>query len=263
MNIIFLGDIVGSSGRMAVRRYLPDIRREMEADLVIANGENAAHGFGLTTQTAREIFDAGVDFITGGNHTWDKKEVVDTFREFENKIIRPANYPDDNPGKGFAMIRTANDHHVGIINLMGRVFMDPLDCPFRCFDRHYEKLREQSNILFLDFHAEATSEKIAMAYHVDGRISAMVGTHTHVQTADERIFPKGTGYLTDAGMTGPLDSVIGMKKEMILQRFLEKRPIRIEVADGPAILQGVCFRIDSNSGKCESIRRIQKSDAQS
>lgn len=258
VNIIFIGDIVGSSGRTALRQLLPDIRDEWDADIVIANGENAAHGFGLTPSTAKEIYDAGVDFITGGNHTWDKKEIVQALREFDGRMIRPSNYPPNSPGRGSGVVNARGGEKIGIINVMGRIFMDPLDCPFRAADRELERVSKEARIILVDIHAEATSEKAAMAAHLDGRVSAVVGSHTHVQTADERISQKGTGFLTDAGMTGPLQSIIGMKTEIILRRFLEKRPIRMEVADGPGTVQGVVFRIDRESAKCESISRIQR-----
>lgn len=258
LKLIFIGDIVGSSGRKALRTELPRLREEFQADLVIANGENAAHGFGLTNSTAREIFEAGVDFITGGNHTFDKKEVEESFERFSGKIIRPANYPPGTSGRGWGIVDSSKGERIAIINLMGRVFMDPLDCPFRLFNQEYERLRAEASIVIVDFHAEATSEKYAMAWHLDGRASACVGTHTHVQTADEHIFPQGLGYISDLGMTGASDSIIGMKKEKILYRFLTKKNVRMEVAEGPAMIQGAVLSFDTNSGKCLSIERIQR-----
>lgn len=259
-NILFIGDIVGSSGRRALRNLLPSIKKKYDVDLSIANGENAAHGFGLTLSTAKEIYSAGVDLISGGNHSFDKKEVVEVFQEYPGRILRPSNYPPETEGGGSTIVKASNDQLVGVINLMGRVFMDPLDCPFHAFEREYEQLCEETKIILVDMHAEATSEKSAMGWHIDGRVSALVGTHTHVQTADERILPQGTGFLTDAGMTGPRDSVIGIKKEVIVKRFLSKRPIRMEVAEGPAMLHAVVFRIDSNTGKCSSVERVQEFD---
>lgn len=257
IRLFFIGDIVGSSGRKALKALLPDLKKELQPTIIIANSENAAHGFGLTTSTANEIFESGVDVLTGGNHTWDKKEVISLMKERPHQIVRPANYPADCPGTG-SIVVAVGDKKLGIINLMGRVFMDPLDCPFRAFDREYEKIKSECDMIFVDLHAETTSEKSAMGYYIDGRASALVGTHTHVQTADERILNSGTGFLTDAGMTGPYDSVIGMKKEVIIQRFLAKMPVRMEVADGPAMLQGVVFELDASNGKCVAIERVRK-----
>lgn len=256
--IALLGDIVGSSGRKAVAHWLPQFKLENSVDLVIANGENAAHGFGLTPQITDEIFACGVDVITGGNHTWDKKEVHSVLEKFPDRVIRPGNYPKTSTGKGWTVVQAKNGVKVGVVNLMGRVFMDPLNCPFQEFEEIYQQIRKETPLICLDFHAEASSEKQAMGYFVDGRISVMVGTHTHVQTADNRVLPKGTGYITDMGMNGPLDSVIGMKKEIILERFTKKQPIRMEVADGPGIFQGVLVHVDSLSGRCQSVERIQK-----
>lgn len=258
VKILYLGDIVGSSGRQVIAKRLPEIRDEHEPDLVIANGENAAHGFGLTLSIARDIIDSGVDVITGGNHTWDKREVVQAIETFPERILRPANYPPGTPGVGAAVIRTRTEIEIGVINLMGRVFMDPLDCPFQTFEREIEKVRARTRLILVDLHAEASSEKQAMGYFVDGRVSALVGSHTHVQTADERILPKGTGYLTDAGMNGPLDSIIGMKKEIIIERFLKKLPLKMEVSDAPGRLHGVLFVLDRKTGKCVDIERIQR-----
>lgn len=258
LKILFLGDIVGQSGRQALSTHLPELKQNAGLDLVIANGENAAHGFGLTPSIANEIFSLGVDVITGGNHTWDKKEIHQAIQANPQKIIRPANYPSGTAGRGSTVVYGKSGHKIGVINLMGRVFMDPLDCPFRALESELESIRRETNIVLVDLHAEVTSEKAAMAWFADGRISALVGTHTHVQTADERIFPKGTGFLTDAGMNGPHDSIIGMKKEMIIERFLKKTPVRMEVAEGPAVFQGAIFTIDSDDGKCKTIERIRK-----
>lgn len=258
IKILFLGDIVGSSGRRILEAGIPKIREEHKLDLIIANGENAAHGFGITQQICKEILATGVDIITGGNHTFDKKEWPQTFNEYASKLVRPANYPAGTIGKGSTVVMGKSGHKIGIINLMGRVFMDPLDCPFQAFNREIESVRRETSIILVDMHAEVSSEKSAMGYFVDGRVSAIVGTHTHVPTADERILPKGTGFLTDAGMNGPLDSVIGMKKEIILERFLKKLPIKMEVAEGPGPLSGVIFSIDSDSGRCVEIERVRK-----
>jgi len=258
IKILFLGDIVGSSGRAAVKRWLPEIKAEHALDLVIANGENAAHGFGLTLQIAKEIFDCGVNIITGGNHTWDKKEVVQALQTYPETIIRPLNYPTGTPGRGWTVVHGKSGHKIGIINVMGRIFMDPLDCPFQAFRREIESIRRETPIILLDIHAEASSEKYAMVNFVDGLVSAVVGTHTHVQTADERIFPKGTGFLSDAGMNGPMDSIIGMKTEIILDRFLKKMPIKMEVAEGPGMFHGVIFSVDSDDGKCKAVERVRR-----
>lgn len=261
-NFLFIGDIVGSSGRSALKKFLPSIQRERNIHLTIANAENAAHGFGLTPTVAEEIFQAGVNALTGGNHSWDKKDIESVFAKYPDRVLRPANYPDKLSGKGYSVLKVGS-HSIGIINLMGRVFMDPLNCPFQEFDRIYEKIKDQCRMIFVDLHAEATSEKAAMAWYLDGKISCLSGTHTHVQTADERILPQGTGFLSDAGMTGPYDSIIGMKTEIIVQRFLKKIPIRMEVADGRGILQGVIFQIDPTSGRCLNIERVRQIDAES
>lgn len=254
--ILFLGDVVGASGRKILATHIPSLRKEFQIDLVIANGENAAHGFGITPSIVKDLLSAGVDVITGGNHTWDKKEGVQAFEEYSKFLVRPANAPLTTPGKGAQIFTTRMGQKVGVINLMGRIFMDPLDCPFVAFDREYEMLKNETPLIFVDIHAEASSEKAAMAWHTDGRASAVVGTHTHVQTSDERIFPRGTGFLTDAGMNGPLESIIGMKKEIILERFLKKMPIKMEVAEGPGPLCGVVFELDSDSGRCLKIHRL-------
>lgn len=257
-HLIFVGDIVGSSGRRALTHWLPLLRDEFRLDMVVANGENAAHGFGLTPSVARDIYDAGVDVITGGNHIFDKKEVVDVFQQFPGQILRPANYPPETPGRGSTVFRSKRGHSVGLINLMGRVFMDPLDCPFHAFEKERASIPSDVKMILLDMHAEATSEKAAMAHFADGRISAFVGSHTHVPTADEQILPKGTGFLSDAGMTGPADSIIGMQKTPIIQRFVEKRPVRMQVAEGSSWLNAVVFRICPESGRCESVERVRR-----
>ena len=258
VKILYLGDIVGSSGRQVVADKLPALRAQLNLDLVVANGENAAHGFGLTPAVAKEIFTVGVDVITGGNHTWDKKEIVQAFQLHPKTIVRPANYPPETPGRGWTVVHGKSGHPIAVLNLMGRIFMDPIDCPFQTFKREIESIRREAKIILLDIHAEATSEKYAMGWFADGLISAMVGSHTHVQTADERIFPKGTGYLSDAGMNGPLDSIIGMKKEIIIERFLKKLPVKMEVAEGPAELRGVIFTVDSDDGRCHNVERIKQ-----
>lgn len=256
-NFIFIGDVVGSTGRKAIKKFLPELKKQYQADVVIANVENAAHGFGLTKKTAQEILDAGVDLMTGGNHIFDKKEVAEILEEHDDKFIRPANYPPDTPGVGSLEYRLSDEHSFGVINLMGRVFMDPLDCPFRAFDRERQNL-SHCKMIFVDLHAEATSEKAAMSRYIDGKASMLVGTHTHIQTADERVLPNGLGFLTDVGMTGPEDSIIGMKIDGIVDRFVSKRPVKMEVAEGPAVFQAVYFKLDPTTGRCREIERIRK-----
>jgi metallophosphoesterase (TIGR00282 family) len=256
LKLLFVGDIVGRPGRYALTHALGRLVDRHCVDLVIANGENAAAGFGLTAEVAREIFDAGVDVITSGNHIWDKKEIF-AFFEKEPRLLRPANYPPGLPGKGSGVFKTAGGVPIGVINLEGRAFMNNLDCPFRAADALIDEISTQTKIIFVDFHAETTSEKISLGYYLDGRISAIVGTHTHVQTADERILPGGSAYLTDVGMTGSRDSVIGIRKEEAIERFLTQLPIRFEVAKKDPWLCAVLVTIDENSGKAQAIERIQ------
>jgi hypothetical protein len=256
LKLLFVGDIVGRPGRYALTHALGRLVDRHCVDLVIANGENAAAGFGLTAEVAREIFDAGVDVITSGNHIWDKKEIFGFF-EKESRLLRPANYPLGLPGKGSGIFKTAGGIKVGVINLEGRAFMNNLDCPFRAADALIEELASQTKIIFVDFHAETTSEKISLGYYLDGRVSAICGTHTHVQTADERILPGGSAYLTDVGMTGSRDSVIGIRKEEAIERFLTQLPIRFEVAKKDPWLCAVLITIDEESGKAQAIERIQ------
>jgi hypothetical protein len=256
LKLLFVGDIVGRPGRYALTHALGRLVDRHCVDLVIANGENAAAGFGLTAEVAREIFDAGVDVITSGNHIWDKKEIFGVF-EKEPRLLRPANYPPGLPGKGGGVFTTAGGVPIGVINLEGRAFMNNLDCPFRAADALIDEISQQTRIIFVDFHAETTSEKISLGYYLDGRISAIIGTHTHVQTADERILPGGSAYLTDVGMTGSRDSVIGIRKEEAIERFLTQLPIRFEVAKKDPWLCAVLVTIDEESGKAQAIERIQ------
>lgn len=258
---MFFGDIVGSSGRKALARFMPELLKEHQPDLVVANAENAAHGFGLTMSTANEIFDCGVDIITGGNHIWDKKEVTEVIKEYESRFVRPANYPKHLPGKGFQVVDTKRGDQVAIFNVMGRIFMNPLDCPFAAMDQALESVPEKVKVRFVDIHAEASSEKAAMSFYLDGRVSAVVGTHTHVATADECIRENGTAFLTDAGMTGPIDSIIGMDKKNIIKRFVDAKPARIEVAEGKGIVQGCLIKIDPSTGKAKNIERVKRSEA--
>lgn len=256
MKIMFLGDIVGESGRQMVTRWVPVLRAKHQLDVVIANNENMAGGFGITAQTFQEMSQAGVDIQTGGNHTFDKKEGVPVLED-EPYCLRPANYPKGTPGQGSCLYTNSRGQKVGVINVMGRTFMDPLDCPFRAVDELIKPLLEKTKVILVDFHAEATSEKVAMGWHVDGRASISVGTHTHVQTGDERLMPGGTAFITDAGMTGPYDSVIGVRKEVILERFITKRGRKFETASGDPWLCGIIAEVDETTGRAQSIERVR------
>ena len=257
MKIFFIGDIVGEPGRRAVKELLPRVRREHSPDLVIANGENSAGGSGITVSTAGEIFAAGADIITTGDHLWDQKEVI-TLLQNESRFLRPLNYPQGTPGQGSLIYQANNQAPVGILNLQGRTFMPDLDNPFICARAEVERLRRKTNIIFVDFHAEATSEKAALARMLDGQISALIGTHTHVQTADEQIFPGGTAFLSDAGFTGPHESVIGREMEPVIKRFLTLQPQRFAVAEKDIRLQGAVVEISDGTGKAISIQRISE-----
>lgn len=256
MKILFIGDIVGKPGRKAVKEGLPGLINKLKTDFVIANVENAAGGFGITKSVGEELLSLGIDVLTSGNHIWDKKEAV-TYIPKENRLLRPANYPADVPGAGSIVVNASDGRKVAVLNLSGRVFMQPLDCPFQAAKRAIPLLKEQTNIIIVDFHAEATSEKSAIGWFLDGEVSAVIGTHTHVQTADEKILPKGTAFITDAGMTGPVDSVIGVKKEMIIHKFLTHIPTRFETAGGESILSCVVVDINSKTGMSTKIQRIQ------
>lgn len=255
VKILFIGDIVGAPGRQAVARELHRLIDRYRIDLVIANGENAAGGFGITEEKAKELFSLGIDVLTSGNHVWDKKESFPYIRR-EDRLVRPANYPPETIGRGSTIVRTAGGISIGVLNLEGRVFMNSLDCPFRAAEREITQLQEKTSIIVVDFHAEATSEKVALGWHLDGRVSAVIGTHTHVQTADERILPGGTAYMTDAGMTGSFDSVIGVKKELAIERFLTQMPVRFEVAKKDIRLNGLVMELDETSGSALSVERI-------
>jgi hypothetical protein len=262
VKLLFIGDIVGRPGRHAVKELLPKLREQRALDFVIANGENSAGGSGITPETAREIFSAGVDVITSGDHLWDQKEVMELLAG-EKRFLRPLNYPPDVPGHGSGIfeIRTLNSKFrtpnlIAVLNVQGRTFLPPLEQPFLLAAEEVKRLREQTKIIFVDFHAEATSEKIAFARFLDGRVSAVVGTHTHVQTADEQIFPGGTAYLSDAGFTGPHESVLGREIEPVIKRFLTGMPQRFEVAKGRVLLHGVVVEIDDTTGKALDIQRV-------
>jgi metallophosphoesterase (TIGR00282 family) len=253
--LLFIGDIVGRPGRDLVRHGLASLVEHYDVDLVIANAENCAAGFGITRELGDQILDWGVDVMTSGNHIWDKKEALD-YIGAEPRLLRPANYPAAAPGRGSYVARARNGQNVGVVNVMGRVFMANIDDPFTVVLAEIEKLRDRARIVFVDMHAEATSEKQAMGWHLDGRVTAVVGTHTHVQTADERILPKGTAYLTDVGMTGPHDSIIGSEIEAVLGRFLTGLPARFETATGNPRLNAVLIDADEQTGRALDIERL-------
>ncbi|MGA2525336.1 MAG: TIGR00282 family metallophosphoesterase [Smithellaceae bacterium] len=255
MKVLFIGDIVGKPGRRAVSEFVPSLISEKKIDLVIANCENAAAGFGVTREIVEELFGSRIDVLTSGNHIWNKKEVLDFIGDYET-LLRPANYPATTPGSGAVLIPTAKGEYVGVLNLAGRIFMHPSDCPFVTAKDKIAELRAKAKIIIVDIHAEATSEKKALGWYLDGEVSAVLGTHTHVQTADEEILPQGTAYISDVGMTGPFDSVIGVKKDVIIERFLTQMPNKFDVAKGDIRMQGVMLDIESISGKANSIERI-------
>jgi metallophosphoesterase (TIGR00282 family) len=264
VKLLFIGDIVGQPGRNAVKTLLPKLREQHALDFVIANGENSAGGSGITPKTAGEIFSAGVDVITTGDHLWDQKEVMELLRN-EKRLLRPLNYPPGTPGQGSGVFQISNSKSpspapilIAVLNAQGRTFMPPLENPFLLALDEVKRLRQQTKIIFVDFHAEATSEKIAFARMLDGQVSAVVGTHTHVQTADEQIFPGGTAYLTDAGFTGPHESVLGREIEPVLKRFLTGMPQRFEVAKDRVLLQGAVIEIDDATGNAIKIQRVSE-----
>ncbi|MBI5816734.1 MAG: TIGR00282 family metallophosphoesterase [Nitrospinae bacterium] len=259
MKILVVGDIFGKVGRRILKTSLGNLSAMTKADFVIANAENLAGGFGFTREILPEVFSAGVDAVTTGNHVWDKKEALDIVK-MDSRVLRPANYPPTAPGRGSAVFTTKSGAKLGVLNLMGRVYMDALDCPFRRADEELEKLRKETNLIIVDMHAEATSEKMAMGYYLDGRVSAVLGTHTHVQTADEKLLPRGTAYISDVGMTGPSHSIIGVRVDIILKRFLQKLPEKFEEAHGPGQLNAVILEIDDTTGLAKGIKRIQTED---
>lgn len=262
MKLLFIGDIFGRTGRDLVRRHLKALASAEGADLVIANGENAAGGAGITRDNTNEILSAGVDVITSGNHVWDKRETLE-FIGAEPRLIRPANYPAGTPGLGSYLARSRTGVMVGVVNVMGRVFLPAFDDPFRVAEQEIERMRNDgAQIIFVDIHAETTSEKMALGWHLDGKVSAVVGTHTHVQTADERILPGGTAYLTDVGMTGPHDGVIGMDRDAVIARFMSGLPVRFEPATGDPRLHGVTITADPATGKATAIERIALTEEQ-
>lgn len=257
MKILFIGDIVGSPGRAAIKQLLPKLKKEHGLDFVVANAENAAGGSGITSKVAEELFSSGVDVLTSGDHIWKKSDIFELIKE-EERILRPLNFPSGSSGRGFSVFKTKEGRKIGVACVNGRVFMDALDCPFRATLEAVEKMGKDTKVIIVDIHAEATSEKVALGWYLDGKASAVLGTHTHIQTADERILPGGTAYLTDAGMTGPYDSVIGRKVEDVLERFITAIPVRFEVAEGNIQLHGAVLDIDEKTGKANSIIRVQE-----
>ena len=247
-----IGDIIGRPGRQAVKELLPGLRQQYGFSLVIANAENVAGGLGLTSTTAEELLSAGVDVLTSGNHIWAQKEIIPHL-DGEMPILRPLNYPPGVPGRGYIVNRQAM-----VVNLIGRTFMGDIDCPFRAIDQLLTEIKPKPPVIIVDFHAEATSEKVAMGRYLDGRVSAVLGTHTHVGTTDTQLLPQGTAYVTDIGMTGPIDSVIGMETEVVIQRFLTGIPHRMSVAEGKTMFNAVLVRVDKESGRAISIDRIYK-----
>jgi hypothetical protein len=256
MRILFIGDIVGKAGRQAIDGVLEKVISDHKIEFTVANGENAAGGMGITPSIATEMLDRGVDVLTSGNHIWAKKEIV-PFLDDEPRILRPANYPPKVPGRGSGIFHSSNGEKVGVLNLEGRVFMKTLDCPFRVGEKEVELLRKETNIILVDFHAEATSEKMAMGWFLNGKVSAVLGTHTHVQTSDEKILDEGTAYITDVGMTGPLASVIGIRKQVALGRLLTQIPWKFDVATEEIELQGVMIDVDPKTGRSKNIQRIR------
>ncbi|MBL8036191.1 MAG: TIGR00282 family metallophosphoesterase [Nitrospira sp.] len=259
MKVLCIGDVMGEPGRRALARAVPRLVAQRQVDAVIANGENVAGGFGITPELAEELFDTGVSVVTTGNHAWDKKEAVDYFSR-EPRLLRPANYPSGVPGSGSVVIETAGGERLAVLQVMGRVYMPTIDCPFQTAKREVSRLKRETSAIIVDMHAEASSEKMAMGHFLDGEVTAVVGTHTHVQTADEQILPKGTAYITDIGMTGPLHSVIGVKKELAIEKFLTGMPRRFEVASGPSVFCAVLLELDTRLGKAVAFERIRQFD---
>jgi len=257
MRLLFLGDVVGKPGRRAVVESVPHLVASMQLDLVVANCENASGGVGVDPKAAQELLKAGVDVLTSGNHIWAKRDIVDYLRD-SDVLLRPLNFAPGSPGRGFTVRSSRSGVPVAVVNLIGRVFMGNYDDPFRAADAALAALAGRAAVVLVDVHAEATSEKVAMGWYLDGRASAVIGSHTHVQTADERVLPEGTAYLSDAGMCGPRDSVIGVKRELVIERFLTQMPARFEVASGPALLQGALIDVDETSGRARAISRVQQ-----
>jgi metallophosphoesterase (TIGR00282 family) len=257
VRILFLGDVVGKPGCRAVGGTIPHLIATAGVGFVVANCENASGGKGVDARAARELLAAGVDVLTSGNHVWAKHNIIEYIRD-SDVLLRPGNFAPGSPGRGCTVKPSRSGVPVAVVNLIGRIFMGSFDCPFRAADAMLSSLRSQASVIVVDMHAEATSEKMAMGWHLDGRVAAVIGSHTHVQTADERVLPRGTAYLTDAGMCGPLDSVIGVRRELALQRFLTQMPNRFEVAGGPVLLQGAFIDVDEATGRARSIVRLQQ-----
>ncbi len=261
MNILCIGDIVGKPGRLALEEVLPVLKKEFQIDFVVVNAENAAGGAGLTPKIAEALFKTGCDVLTLGDHVWDQKE-LEEFLTRTDAVIRPANFPEGTPGKGWCIKKTASGQKVGVVNLLGRVFMRyHLECPFRTLEHIIAQIQKETSVIVVDMHAEATSEKVAIGHFVDGKASVVFGTHTHIQTADEKVLPNGTAYITDLGMTGPYDSVIGQNKEDIIKRFLTSMPAKFQVAENDVIVHGVVVKIDDKTGLAQKITRVQKKTA--
>ncbi|MBI4774852.1 MAG: TIGR00282 family metallophosphoesterase [Deltaproteobacteria bacterium] len=256
MKLAFFGDICGSAGRQALRKRLNDLKSEFSIDIVLANAENAAGGMGVTPEVADELFDMGIHVLTSGNHIWKQREIYPYLDENPN-LLRPLNYPDGVPGRGLNVYRKAGIPEVAVINLQGRVFMPPVDCPFLAAERALAEMNDGPRVRIIDFHAEATSEKVAMGWFLDGRVSAVLGTHTHIQTADEQVLPGGTGYITDLGMTGSVNSILGMKKGPVLHRFLTGLPERFSPARKNPVIMGALLHLDPSTGACRSIQRLR------
>ena len=255
LHILFIGDIVGNVGMDAVSAFLPAHVKKYGIDFVIANGENAMDGKSISEAQLKRLFELGVHVVTSGNHIWDRWHIQKLLSE-EPRLLRPANYPRDNAGRGYAIIDTGGKGRVGVLNLQGRTFMSPIDCPFKAAEWAVGKIQEESRIIILDMHAEATAEKLAMGWHLDGKVSAVIGTHTHIQTADARILPQGTAYITDVGMTGPYDSVLGMRKEVALRRFIRQTPNKFEVAENDVHFSAVYVEVNYLNGKALAIEPI-------
>lgn len=255
MKVMIIGDIVGKPGRAIVKALLPRLQQELDISFTIANGENAAGGRGITRDVKDELLGVGIDVITMGNHVWDNKNIL-TFIDDEPRLVRPANYPGDCPGQGYHIYNAGFNKRIAVVNASGRIYMSPLDCPFQVVNYIVEEIRSVVDYIIIDFHAEATSEKQAFGYYFDGRVTAVLGTHTHVQTADEKLMPLGTAYITDLGMTGPIHSILGMDREAIIEKFINGRPTRFDVAGGPAQMQGVFLDLDEESNKATGIKRF-------
>ena len=261
MRILFVGDVVGSSGRQMIQDYVPKLKKKYSPTVTIINGENAAGGRGITEKIYRSFLEVGAQAVTLGNHAWDNREIFE-FIDGAKYLVRPANFPEGTPGKGLIFLN-CNGIEVAVINLQGRTFLPPLDCPFKKVDDLIAQAKKRTSIIFIDFHAEATSEKQALGWYVDGRATAVVGTHTHVQTADNRILPSGTAYITDVGMTGPYDGILGMERGAVLKKFLTALPVRFEVAEGRTQLSAVLIDVNPSTGKASRIERILLNDDQS